>query len=110
MHPTHLIAYFFGAAFLVNAIPHGISGVEGRPFQTPFAKPPGKGLSSSRVNVAWSFFNLAAAFFLLIRIGHFNLHHTPDAAAFGAGVLVMGLFLAHTFGPLHGGADPTEKH
>lgn len=25
----------------------------GRPFQTPFASPSGKGLSSSRVNVVW---------------------------------------------------------
>jgi hypothetical protein len=109
MPATHLIAYFFGGAFLTNAIPHFVAGVMGSPFQTPFAKPPGKGLSSCNVNVAWGFFNLVAAFFLLVRIGHFNLRHTPDAIAFGVGVLVMGFVCAHAFGPLHGGANPTEQ-
>lgn len=41
------VAYFFGGAFLTNALPHVISGLMGRPFQSPFAKPPGHGLSSS---------------------------------------------------------------
>ncbi len=45
------IAYFFAGAFLVNAIPHFVSGVTGRPFPSPFASPPGKGLSSPVVNV-----------------------------------------------------------
>ena len=38
----HYIAYFFGGAFLANAIPHFVSGVMGHPFQSPFAKPPGE--------------------------------------------------------------------
>jgi hypothetical protein len=45
----HYVSYFFGGTFLANAIPHFVSGMLGRPFQTPFAKPPGKGLSSSTV-------------------------------------------------------------
>jgi hypothetical protein len=49
----HDIAYLFGGAFLANAVPHFVSGMMGRPFQSPFAKPPGKGLSSSTVNVLW---------------------------------------------------------
>jgi hypothetical protein len=48
-----LAAYFFGGAFLTNAIPHFVSGVMGKPFQSPFAKPPGQGHSSSAVNVLW---------------------------------------------------------
>ena len=39
----HYIAYFFGGAFLANAIPHFVNGVSGRPFQSPFASPPGEG-------------------------------------------------------------------
>ena len=54
----HYLAYFGGGAFLANAIPHIVGGVMGRPFQSPFAKPPGEGLSSSTVNVLWGFFNL----------------------------------------------------
>ena len=47
------VAYFFGGAFLVNAVPHFVNGVSGRSFPTPFASPPGKGLSSPMVNVLW---------------------------------------------------------
>jgi hypothetical protein len=45
-----LLSYFWGGVFLANAIPHFVSGMMGRPFQSPFAKPPGQGLSSSTVN------------------------------------------------------------
>ena len=59
MHWYHFVAYFFGGAFLANSLPHLSNGISGRPFQSPFASPPGKGLSSSTVNVLWGFFNLA---------------------------------------------------
>jgi hypothetical protein len=58
-HP--LLSYVFGGAFLANAVPHLVSGMMGRPFQSPFAKPPGEGLSSSTVNVQWGFFNAPSA-------------------------------------------------
>ncbi len=54
----HDLAYFLGGAFLANAVPHYVSGMMGRPFQSPFAKPSGKGLSSSTVNVLWGFATL----------------------------------------------------
>jgi hypothetical protein len=41
----HYIAWFFGGAFLANTIPHLVSGISGSPFQSPFASPPGQGLS-----------------------------------------------------------------
>lgn len=50
-----LTAYFFGGAFTANIIPHFVAGIMGQPFQTPFAKPPNKGLSSPTVNVLWGF-------------------------------------------------------
>jgi hypothetical protein len=37
MHWLQLLSYFFGGAFLANAIPHAVSGMMGRPFQSPFA-------------------------------------------------------------------------
>ena len=58
----HLVSYFFGGAFLTNAVPHFVSGIMGRPFQSPFAKPPGEGLSSSTVNVLWGFLNLVVGY------------------------------------------------
>ena len=32
------VSYFFGGAVLTNAVPHFVSGVMGRPFQSFFAK------------------------------------------------------------------------
>jgi hypothetical protein len=50
----HYVACFFAGVFLTNAIPHFVHGVSGDNFPTPFAKPPGKGLSSPRINVVWA--------------------------------------------------------
>ncbi|MGC1587102.1 MAG: hypothetical protein WA791_15620 [Rhodomicrobium sp.] len=99
-------SYFFGGAFLTNAVPHFVSGVTGHPFQSPFAKPPGKGLSSSTVTVLWGFVNLVVGYVLIFRVESFDFRSTADAAASGLGVLLMGLMLARTFGPLHGGNAP----
>ena len=55
----NFISYFFGGAFLCNAVPHVVSGLTGHSFQSPFAKPPGQGLSSSTVNVVWGVLDLA---------------------------------------------------
>ena len=103
MHWLVLLSYFFGGAFLANAIPHFVSGVTGRPFQSPFAKQPGQGLSSSTVNVLWGFFNIAVGYMLVCRVGSFVLKDLADAVALGVGVLVMALILAKQFGRFHGG-------
>ena len=97
------LAYFFAGAFLANAIPHFVSGVCGRPFPTPFASPPGRGLSSPVVNVLWGTFNFAAAYFLVCHLGDFHLRSIFDVLVMGAGGLLMALMLARTFGQrLHG--------
>lgn len=101
-----LVSYFFGGAFLVNAVPHLVSGVMGKPFQSPFAQPPGEGLSSSTVNVLWGFFNIAAGYVLVFRIGDFGVRNTGDVLACGAGVLLIALFSARHFGRFHGGNQP----
>jgi hypothetical protein len=103
MHWYYYVAYFFGGAFLANALPHLGNGISGRAFQSPFAKPPGVGESSSTVNVLWGFFNLAVGYLLVFRVGSFNLRGTLDAVALGAGILVMSLMLARAFGRFHGG-------
>jgi hypothetical protein len=102
------VSYFFGGCFLCNAVPHYVSGVMGRPFQSPFAKPPGQGLSSSTVNVLWGFANLTIAYFLLCRVGEFSPRSTADVIALGAGSLIMGLVAARQFGRFHGGNSPGE--
>jgi hypothetical protein len=99
----HLVAYFFGGAFLMNSVPHLVAGVQGIPFQSPFASPPGEGLSSSTVNALWGSFNLLIAYLLLLRTGNFELRQTRHVVPFGLGAFVMAMMLARTFGRLHGG-------
>ena len=106
MNWGHLVSYFFGGVFLTNAVPHCVSGLLGRAFQTPFAKPRGEGLSSSTVNVCWGFVNLVIGYLLLFRVGLFDVRVTADAAAVGAGVLVLSLFTSRHFGRFHGGNLP----
>ena len=104
----HLVSYFFGGIFLANAIPHFVSGVMGRPFQSPFAKPPGKGLSSSSVNALWGFFNLVVGYLLVCRVGNFDLRSATDIVALGLGVIFIGLISARGFGRFHGGNSPGD--
>lgn len=99
------VSYFFAGAFLANGTPHFVSGVLGRAFQTPFAKPPGEGLSSSLVNVVWGVANLVVAYLLLFRVGHFQIGVGHQALALGVGVLVSGGVLARLFGRFHGGNE-----
>ena len=94
----HDISYFFGGAFLTNAVPHFVSGVMGRPFQSPFAKPPGQGFSSSTVNVLWGFFNLAVAWALVFLVGSFSPRDPWQMLALGVGLLPMSLISARAFG------------
>ena len=103
MNWLHLLSYFFGGVFLANAVPHFVSGTLGRPFQTPFAKPPGQGLSSSTVNVCWGIFNFVAGYILVCRVGDFDLKSTVDVAVSGFGVLLISLHAARHFGRFHGG-------
>jgi hypothetical protein len=103
MEWLHDLAYFFGGAFLANAVPHYVSGMTGRRFQTPFAKPPGKGLSSSTVNVLWGLANLAVAYGLILRVGEFDPRAGDQIGSLALGLLVMSVLSARMFGRFHGG-------
>jgi len=99
----HHVAYFFGGAFLANALPHLGNGISGHAFQSPFASPPGVGLSPAMVNVLWGFFNLVVGYLLVCRVGSFNLRKTQHALVLGAGILTMAIMLPHAFARFHGG-------
>jgi hypothetical protein len=103
MRWNHYLSFFFGGAFISNAIPHLVSGITGHPFQTPFASPPGQGLSPAVVNVLWAFFNLAVGYVLLLRVGKFELRNTKHALAAGAGAFLMALMSAFAFGRFYNG-------
>jgi hypothetical protein len=103
MHWYVYLSYFFGGAFLANSVPHITNGISGRPFQSPFAKPPGQGLSNSTINVLWGFFNLALAWLLICRVGTFSLQDTVQVCTLGAGFLLCSVMTARSFGRFHGG-------
>lgn len=103
MHWYNYLFILFGGAFLANCVPHFVNGISGRPFQSPFADPPGKGLSSSTVNVIWGLLNLLFAYLLTIDFGRFNLHNILHAALLIAGMLIISVPMARHFGQFHGG-------
>ncbi len=102
----HLPACVIGGTFLANAIPHFVSGLMGRKFPTPFAKPPGKGLSSALVNLIWGWANLVWGYLFINGFGPFDLSNGKDAGLLGLGVLVGSLVCAISFGRLNGGRGP----
>jgi hypothetical protein len=104
-----LVSYFFGGAFLTNAVPHLVSGLMGKPFQSPFAKPPGQGLSSSTVNVLWGVLNIVVGYVLVCRVGDFGLRITGDVMPLGLGMLLTALLCARQFGRFHGGNLPDRS-
>ena len=63
------VAYFFGGMFVVNAVPHFVSGVMGQEISFAIASPPGKGESSAMVNVLWGAFNLVIGYYWCVRVG-----------------------------------------
>jgi len=109
MNWLHLISYFFGGIFAANSVPHLVAGTMGHPFHSPFAKPPGRGLSSATVNVIWGFFNAVVGYLLVVRIGSFDLHSTTHILALGLGALLISVFSARHFGQFHGGNTPSRQ-
>jgi len=103
-----LVSYFFGGAFAANAVPHVAAGTMGRPFQSPFAKPSGKGLSSSTVNVVWGFLNAVVGYLLVAHVGAFDPRAATHILAFGLGALLMSIFSARNFGQFNGGNSPAS--
>jgi hypothetical protein len=51
MNWYNYVACFFAGAFLANVVAHFFHGISGDRFPTPFARPPGRALSSPTVNV-----------------------------------------------------------
>jgi hypothetical protein len=97
----HYVACFFAGLFLANTIPHFVHGVSGDPFPSPFANPPGKGLSSPLVNVLWGLANLVVGY-VLARIGRVFKSNVIALIIFFAGVALISIQLAVVFaGKMH---------
>jgi hypothetical protein len=104
------VARFFAGVFLVNAVPHFVSGVQGRGFPSPFSSPPGRGESSSAVNAIWGSANAAIGYLLLYRVGDFVPQRLHEVAILGLGGFLTALALARGFGPVYGGYKQGRKN
>ncbi len=92
----HYFGGFWAGMFLANFVPHFIKGIAGDHFPTPFAKPPGKGLSTPLVNVLWALFNLAVAY-LLFRGGKVSVDDSLSVLICFIGFACMSIFGALNF-------------
>jgi hypothetical protein len=87
---------FFAGTFLANVVPHFVHGISGDPFPTPFAHPPGKGLSSPTVNVVWALANLIVGY-VLFRVGKVSTGGNLALAVFFAGIAALSTWLSVLF-------------
>ena len=90
------IAAFFAGAFLANVVPHFIHGVSGDPFPTPFANPPGKGLSSPLVNVLWACLNMVVGY-ILLRVSNTSAKNKLSMLVLFLGILAISIQLSIVF-------------
>jgi hypothetical protein len=94
------LACFFAGLFLANVVPHFVHGISGDRFPTPFAHPPGKGLSSPTVNVVWALFNLAVGY-LLFRAGKVSTGDNAVLLIFFAGIAAISTMSSVRFAQKH---------
>ena len=92
----HYIACFFAGAFIANTIPHFVNGVSGNAFPTPYANPPGKGLSLPYINMLWALFNLVVGY-LLYRGGKVSNKNIISIILFFIGFALMSILASITF-------------
>ena len=91
------LASFFAGMFLANAVPHFVHGISGDSFPTPFADPPGKGLSSPTINVMWALLNLAVGY-ILFRVGKVWNGDGLSLVVFFAGIVAISTAMSVHFG------------
>src|ERR1700675_1220747 len=96
MNWYHYIACFFAGVLLTNVVPHFVYGISGDRFPTPFAHPPGRGLSSHTVKVVWALFNLLVGY-TLFRVGKVSNGDTPAIIVFFAGIVAISIMLSVRF-------------
>ena len=92
----HYVATFFAGVFIVNAIPHFIHGVSGQQFPTPFANPPGKGMSPATVNVIWGLANALMGYFL-VRISKLTSKNKLGIIVFFVAIVCVSVWLSVIF-------------
>jgi hypothetical protein len=100
VNQSHYIASFFAGVFFANVVPHFVHGISGDRFPTPFAHPPGKGLSSPTVNVVWALFNLAVGY-ILFRVGRVSSGDVSTLVIFFVGIAAISIMASVSFTKKH---------
>ncbi len=97
----------FAGALLCNCIPHLAAGLRGEPFPTPFATPPGKGLSPPVINFIWGTANLLIGIALLPRLA--DADPQLGRLALLAGFLAIGICTSLHFSRVRVGRREEER-
>ena len=92
----HYLSGFWAGVFIGNFVPHFVKGICGDAFPTPFANPPGKGLSSPIVNVWWALLNGVVGY-LFFRVGKVSPDDVLSLIVFLVGFAALSLFGAKNF-------------
>jgi drug/metabolite transporter (DMT)-like permease len=92
----HYLAGFFAGVFLTNVVPHFVNGISGNAFPTPFADPPGKGLSSPLTNILWALFNLLVGY-LFFRASRINSKSKLGLFLFFVGIVLISIVSSLNF-------------
>jgi hypothetical protein len=96
MNWYNYIACFFAGMLIANVVPHFVHGISGDRFPTPFAHPPGRGLSSPTVNVLWALFNLVVGY-VLFRVGKVSSGDISTLLVFFAGIVAISINMSVHF-------------
>ncbi len=95
MNWFNYFACFFSGIIFTNAFPHFVYGICGDRFPTPFAHPPGRGLSSPTVNVLWALLNMVVGY-ALFRVGKVS-----TGGDFALALFFAALVLTSVLGSVH---------
>jgi hypothetical protein len=97
----HYLAAGAAGFFLGNAVPHFVAGVTGQMFPSPFADPPGVGLSSPLVNTVWGLVNIFVGY-VLLRVGKVEASNRGSMIAAFLGLAAVAILVSILFGSAMG--------
>jgi len=98
---TDLLIHFCAAMFFINALPHFINGLSGRPFPSPFASPPGQGESPAPLNIVWACVNFGLVGFILAQKPDVLQLNQANLMALIAGAVSTAFILSWWFGRVY---------
>ena len=92
----HYLAALGAGFFLTNVMPHMANGISGREFPSPFADPPGVGMSSPTINVVWALINLFLGY-VLLRVSRVKFDDSLGMLVLFVGIAICALMCAMSF-------------